>query len=356
MATVAWAPIGSSDDTVQLSSPYIRHDSHLIKPGEDFTVRLTTISKSVLDRYRDRMCAGKYGNEYFCLLSQFGIGSNGGEKPSTSINYVAKQDSLSHDVLSLWGENIRFIRDYRDRGSDGNTGKIYVGTSAFCQGIGRSSLEDIREAYNQVTSIVGRFAPWLTPYTTVGGLAVDGVSTILKKLRDNKSECIESALSLYPGSVDSPLPFGDAYLQRGSFIFFYEDLSSSEVSELYLSRTGQIVSRSSNSTRVPPYVVINIVEGVIDGPSEILSRAAAVDILEKYQKQYSLDSNTAASSMNLLLEGLQKIGDSYYYISRINRYRELASKGDRRSERETARMDEFKKEIEERFSQIRLLP
>ena len=315
MATVAWAPIGSSDDTVQLSSPYIRHDSHLIKPGEDFTVRLTTISKSVLDRYRDRMCAGKYGNEYFCLLSQFGIGSNGGEKPSTSINYVAKQDSLSHDVLSLWGENIRFIRDYRDRGSDGNTGKIYVGTSAFCQGIGRSSLEDIREAYNQVTSIVGRFAPWLTPYTTVGGLAVDGVSTILKKLRDNKSECIESALSLYPGSVDSPLPFGDAYLQRGSFIFFYEDLSSSEVSELYLSRTGQIVSRSSNSTRVPPYVVINIVEGVIDGPSEILSRAAAVDILEKYQKQYSLDSNTAASSMNLLLEGLQKIGDSYYYIA-----------------------------------------
>lgn len=355
MATVAWAPIGSSDDTVQLSSPYIRHDSHLIKPGEDFTVRLTTISKTILDKYGDRMCAGKFGNDYFCLLSQFGIGSNGGEKPSTSINYVAKQDSLNHDVLSLWGENIRFIKDYRDRGTDGNTGRIFVGTSAFCQGIGRSNLDNIREAYNQVSSIVGRFAPWLTPYTTVGGLAADGVATILKKLRDNKSECIESTLSLYPGSVDSPLPFGDAYLQRGSFVFFYEDISNSEVSDLFLSRSGQIVTRNNNARIVPPYVVINIVEGVIDAPSEILSRAAAVDILEKYQKQYSLDSNGTPSSMNLLLEGLQKIGDSYYYISRINRYRELAAKGDRRSQKETDRMSEIQTEIEERFSQVKLI-
>jgi hypothetical protein len=355
MTTIAWAPIGSSDETVQLSSPYIRHDSHLIKPGEDFTVRLTTISKSVLDKYRDLMYAGRYGNDFFCLLSQFGIGSNGGEKPSTSINYVARQDSLSHDILSLWGENIRFIKDYRDQGSDGSAGRVFIGTSAFCQGIGRSSLDNIREAYNQVASVVGRFAPWLTPYTTVGSLAVDGVSTILKKLRDNKSECVESNISLYPGSIDRPLPFGDAYLQRGTYIFFYEDLSASEVSELFLARTGQIVARSNSSTRIPPYVVINIVEGIIDAPSEIISRAAAVDILEKYQKQYSLDPNNGTSSMNVLLEGLQKIGDSYYYISQINRFRELASKRDHRSERETARMNEIKAEIEARFSQIKLV-
>jgi hypothetical protein len=107
--------------------------------------------------------------------------------------------------------------------------------------------------------------------------------------------------------------------------------------------------------RIPPYVVINIVEGIIDAPSEIISRAAAVDILEKYQKQYSLDPNSGTSSMNLLLEGLQKIWDSYYYISQINRYRELASKGDRRSERETARMNEIKAEIEDRFTQIKLV-
>ena len=355
MTTIAWAPIGSSDETVQLSSPYIRHDSHLIKPGEDFTVRLTTISRSVLDQYRDLMYAGRYGNHFFCLLSQFGIGSNGGEKPSTSINYVARQDSLSHDILSLWGENIRFIKDYRDQGSDGSAGRVFIGTSAFCQGIGSSSLDNIREAYNQVTSVVGRFAPWLAPYTTVGSLAVDGVSTILKKLRDNKSECVESNLSLYPGSIDRPLPFGDAYLQRGTYIFFYEDLSTSEVSELFLARTGQIVARSNSSTRIPPYVVINIVEGIIDAPSEIISRAAAVDILEKYQKQYSLDPNNGTSSMNVLLEGLQKIGDSYYYISQINRFRELTSKGDHRSERETARMNEIKAEIEARFSQIKLV-
>ena len=356
MATIAWAPIGSPDATVQLGSPYIRNDSHIIKPGEDFTVRLSTISKTVLDHYRDIMYAGKFGNDYFCLLSHFGIGSNGGEKPSTSINFVARQDSLDSDVLSLWGENIRFIKDYRDRGSEGSAGRIYIGTSAFCQGIGHSSLDNIREAYNQVSSIAGRFAPWLTPYTTVGGLAIEGVSTILKKLRDHKSECVESALTLYPGSIDSPLPFGDAYLQRGSYIFFYEDLSNAEIAELFLTRSGQIVTKTDNMTIVPPYVVINIADGIIDAPSEILSRAVAVDILEKYQQQYSLDSNSSPASMNLLLEGLQKIGDSYYYISRINRYRELASKGDRRSQKEAARMDEIRSEIETRFSQIKMVP
>lgn len=354
MPSIAWAPIGSTDETVKLGSPYIRDDSHLILPSQDFTVRLTTISKSVVENYRERMYAGRYGNDYFCLLSHFGIGSNGGEKPSTSINYVARQDSLSSDVLSLWGENIRFIKDYRDKGSTGNVGRIYIGTSAFCQGLGHSSVENIREAFNQVTGVVGRFVPWLTPYTTVGGMAIDGVSSLLRKTVDNKSECIESALSLYPGSVDSPLPFGDAYLQRGSYIFFYEDLADPEIADLYLTRSGQVVKKANNDIAVPPYVVINIVDGVVEAPSEIFSRATAVDILEKYQSRYSLESSSGQASMNLLLEGLQKIGDSTYYIAAINRYNELASKGDQKSEAETARMNQIKAEVEAKFPQVKL--
>jgi hypothetical protein len=355
MSFIAWAPIGSNAESVQLGSPYVRNDSHLIAPGEDFTVRLTTISKSVVSEYRERMEAGKYGNDYFCLLSHFGIGSNGNQKPSTSINHIARHDSLRSDVLSLWGENIRFIKDYRDKGADGNSGKIYISTSAMCQGLGKSKLDDIRTAYNQTSGLVGRFAPWITPYTSVGALAIDGILAILKKLREKKGECIEAALSLYPASMQSPLPFGDAYLQKGSYIFFYEDLTNSEASELFLHQSGQVVKRANSEVRIPPYCVINIVEGIIDAPSEIISRAIAVDIIEKYQKQHELTLGGVNGSMDLLLEGLQKIGDSYYYISQINRFKELARKGEARSEIETARMHEIKAELESRFEHIKMV-
>jgi hypothetical protein len=300
------------------------------------------------------MYAGRFGNDYFCLLSHFGIGTNGGDKPSTTINYVARQDLISSDVLSLWGENIRFIKDYRDKGTDGNVGRVFIGTSAFCQGLGRSKIENLREAFNQISALVGWFAPWLAPYTTVGALAIDGVSTVLKKLVDNQSECIVSELSVYPGSISSPLPRGDAYLQTGSYVFFYENVPETEMADMFLSRPGQVVKMAANDVPIPPYTVINIVDGIIDAPSEIQSRATAVDILEKYQSRYSLDPRLGNGSMSLLTEGLQKIGDSYYYISSIRRYMDLASKGDGRSSRETTRMNEIKAEIESRFPQVKL--
>ena len=63
MATVAWGPSDSTDETVQLGSPYLPDASHLIRPSDDFTVRLTTILKSILDHYGERMistCAFVY--------------------------------------------------------------------------------------------------------------------------------------------------------------------------------------------------------------------------------------------------------------------------------------------------------
>jgi hypothetical protein len=355
MTKVAWAPIEFLGQSVPLGSPYVSNDSHLIMPSQDFTVRLTTISKSVLDEYGARMLRGQYGNDYFCTLSHFGIGGNEGNKPSTSINYVAKENSVNSDILSFWGENIRFIKDYRDKGTDGNAGRVYLGTSCLCQGIGTSNIDSIREAYNQITALIGRFAPWITPYTTVGGLAIDGISNILRKLVNLKSECVESELSLYPGSIGAPLPSGDAYLQRGSYVFFFEDLANPEIADLFLERSGQVVKKAGSSTRIPPYLVINIVDGIIDAPSEIFSRAVAVDILEKYQSRYSLESTANGPQMNIFAEGLKKIGESYYYTSRINRYTELLSKGGNRSPEEAERMNEIKAEIETTFPKIQLL-
>jgi hypothetical protein len=301
------------------------------------------------------MLRGKFGNHFFSVMSHFGIGSGGENKASNSINHVVKESQVRSDILSFWGENIRFIKDYRDLGTNGNAGKVYIGTSCFCQGLGKSSLDSIHDAHQQISSTIGRFAPWLTPYTTVGSAAIDGVIMILKKLIDNRSECLESNLSLFPGSLAAPLPRGDAYLQRGSYIFFFDDLVPlNDVTNFFLTQEGTVVKRANDPDPIPPYVVINIVDGIQDAPSEVFSKAVAVDILEKYQARYGLNPSNAGSSMPLLLEGLQKIGDSYYYMTRIDRYKELVAKGNRRSEQETARMNDIKAEIEGRFPQLKL--
>jgi hypothetical protein len=355
MATIGWAPIGSPEQAVQLQSPYIANDSHLIRPSQDFTVRYTTISRSILSDYGDLMLRGRFGNDYFCVMSHFGIGSGGENKSSLAMNHVTRESQVNSDILSFWGENIRFIQDYRDLGTNGNAGRIYIGTSCFCQSLGKSSIDNLREAHQQVSQIIGRFAPWLTPYTTVGSLAVDGVLSILKKIIDHKSECVESSLSLFPGSLPVPLPRGDAYLQLGSYVFLFDQMQEKiNIEELFLTREGTVVKRANSPGKIPPYVVINIVDGIQDAPGEVFSKAVAVDILEKYQARYSLNPQNSSSLMPLLLDSLQKIGDAYHYISRIDRYKELLAKGSKRSEKETARMSEIRKEIEAKFPQVKL--
>ena len=103
MATVAWAPIAANGESTRLGSPYVRNDSHLILPSQDFTIRLTTISKSLLDDYGRIMKRGEYDNDYFCVLSHFGIGRNGEDKPSTSVNFVTREDSVRSNILIAWG-------------------------------------------------------------------------------------------------------------------------------------------------------------------------------------------------------------------------------------------------------------
>jgi len=179
MAQTAFVPVTSSSESQPLKSPYDKHPAALVEPGQDFTVRLTTISKSILDKYGNRMFRGQYDNDYFALLTHFGIGHNGDGKPSTSINHVAKENSVSKDILSLWAENIRFIKDYRAIGTDGDAGKVYIGTTAMCQSLGKSSVVNVLEAFKQVVDIVGRIVPWPTSYTTVGKVAATAISSAL---------------------------------------------------------------------------------------------------------------------------------------------------------------------------------
>ena len=355
MAQTAFVPVTSSSESQPLKSPYDKHPAALVEPGQDFTVRLTTISKSILDKYGNRMFRGQYDNDYFALLTHFGIGHNGDGKPSTSINHVAKENSVSKDILSLWAENIRFIKDYRAIGTDGDAGKVYIGTTAMCQSLGKSSVDNVLEASKQVVDLVGRFVPWLTPYTTVGKVAAEGVAYLLKKIINNHSQCITSQLSLYPATLDTPLPQGDAYLQQGSYVLFFEDVKPADISSLSLTREGELVATQRSGISVPPYTVINLVDGIVDGPSEVFQKSVAVDVLEKYENRndFISSSNSRSQSLSFLAEGLQKVGESYYYMRQIRRYHELYNNR-HRSQKEDLRMASIKEEIESAYPTLKM--
>jgi hypothetical protein len=349
MATIA--RVNSLPGTAPLLSPYEVHEPSLVHPSEDFTVRLTTISKSVLDAYGEKMQAGKWGNQYFCLMSHFGIGSNGGKLPAKAINYVEDIRQINSNILSVWGENIKHVRDYRDTGADGEAGRVYIGTSAFCQSIGNTPLEDIHQAYVAVSELVGRFAPELAPYTIAGSLALDGILLIVDKLTHNPSEVLKSQISLYPASLGA-LPHGDAYLQKGSYAFFFTDTN---ISDFAMTPSGEIVPSQRNGMKPPPYVVINIADGIVDAPSsEALTASVGLDIFEKYDHRFALPEKADnAAQGTALLNGLQKVGESYYLFSRLRRYEELNHKANK-SAMEIKRMEALKEEIEKTFPSIKL--
>ncbi len=340
--------------TNPLGSPYEASPKDLILPGEDFTVRITTISKSILDDYGEYMQrGGRWHNDHFVLMSHFGIGSNQGEMPSTAINYVEACDRIDNNILSFWGENIRWIEDYRDVGSNGNAGRVYIGTSAFCQNLGSSPLQSIRRTFTEVTSLVGRFAPALAPYASAATTVLRGVVNLADKLRRHPGEVKTSQLSLYPATQGS-LPPGDAYLQRGSYVFFFEDV---DTSELFLTPSGEVVARQGFHGRIPPYVVINIVPDLVDAPaSEMLDRSVALDLLEKYDSRFGLPRHGEqedAGSGSSLKEGLQTIGKAYRLQSKLQRLTDLRH---RRSllPSETVRIQRLVQELQKAFPTLTL--
>ncbi len=336
------ARANSGSETQPLVSPYIPNDPDIIKPSDDFTVQLTTISKSVLDRYGEKMQRGRWGNDYFIVMSHFGIGRNSGNMPSKTVNYVEREEQINGDILSFWGENIRWVEDYRDKGSDGNAGRIYLGTSAFCQGIGQSSLDAVKTSFDQVCDLVGRFSPALVPYTTVASQALDGVISIVKKLAENPNEVVKSQITLFPKTAGS-LPAGNAYLQRGSYILFFEE---TEIENLHLTKQGRVEPSNGFTGNIPPYIVANLVDGLISAPeSEALNRAVGLDIMEKYEQRFSLPTDPQQARLGTsIIEGISKVGESYRIYTKLIRYNELKGKSDK-TETEQNRLDSIKEEL-----------
>ncbi len=333
-----------------LRSPYEPHAPDLILPGEDFSVRATTISKSILDEFGEKMKRGRYGNDYFVLMSHFGIGSNQGKMPSNTINLVEPCDVIDGNILSFWGENIRWIQDYRDRGSDGNAGRVFIGTSAFCQGIG-SPLDPVRRAFQEVCNLVGRFAPVLTPYTSIASQALKGVVRIADKIVRNRGEVVTASLSLYPHGMGS-LPAGDAVLQRGSYVFFFRE---TDLDHLFLTDSGEVVASRARQDTVPPYVVVNIVNGLVDAPdTAMLDKAVALDILEKYDSRFRLPRHAEETGSGAeFREGLEAMGRAYRLAAMLRRYGELKDRPNLLATERT-RLEALREELGTRLPMIRI--
>ncbi len=329
-----------------LRSPYEAHGPDLIQPGDDFTVQATTISQSILEVYGQKMKKQQFGNDYFILMSHFGIGSNQGELPSNTINLVEPCAQIRANILSFWGENIRWIQDYRDRGRDGNAGRVYIGTSAFCQGIGPTPLEAIRKTFQEVTSLVGRFSPALAPYVSVANQALDGVVRIADKLKRNPGEIVTSRITLYPETMGT-LPAGNAYLQRGSYVLFFDE---TPIDHLFLTPSGEVVANNQFEGTIPPYVVVNIVDGLIDAPdSEALDKSVALDLIEKYDSRFGLPRHASdTGSGTSLNEGLATIGKSYRVLAMLHRFAELNGKPDPLAS-EQARISKLRQELQAEF-------
>jgi hypothetical protein len=345
------ARANSGDGTQPLVSPYVPNDPDIIKPSDDFTVQLTTISKSVLDQYGSRMKRGEYGNDYFVIMSHFGIGSNGGNMPSNTINLVQRVNEVDKNILSFWGERVRWIEDYRNKGSDGNAGRIYLGTSAFCQSIGKSSLFAIQNSLDEAFAVAGRLSPALAPFTTAASQALDGITNIVKKLTEHSGEIIKSQITLYPQTTGS-LPAGNAYLQRGSYVLFFEE---TEIDNLHLTKQGLVVAGNGFTGTIPPYIIANIADGLIDAPdSEALNKAVGLDIREKYERRFALPTDPNQTGLgSILAEELCKIGESYRVYKKLLRYNELKGKSDI-TETEQKRLESIKEELVKLLGNVNL--
>lgn len=290
----------------------------VITPAEDFTISINTISKELYSRYSDRYLAGRYNNNYFIVLSRIGIGDQA--QPITKLNFLEHIDNMDQDFSDIWAENIVVVDDYAQ---DGNPQRIYISFHAFCQDLGDSSLSDMKKAANQIKNSVGSVFPALMPFTDIGKAVITGVKNIFFKLEKHVGESKKVEFNLYPRIDRTENIPGEAPLQEGSYIIFFEDTN---IESLYLDSAG--IVRSSTSEPIPPYIVVNIKKGKRLAPGS-LDIKAATEVLSKYEENYGYvlpESSDTKGNASGFLGALQELGRSHRIIQALERHRQLKGK------------------------------
>jgi hypothetical protein len=332
---LARAPFTPSKNNIQ-SGPLLDpfqldpNPNAIIRPAEDFTITINTLSQSLYSKYKDNYLAGKFDNDYFILLSRIGIGDQ--TQPITKLNFLEHIRDMNRDYTDIWAENVAIIEDYR---KDDSAQRIFLSFHAFCQDLGETNLADMKTAGDRILKLTGSIFPTLMPFTAIGQTVVNGIQNMFSKLATKSGECKKVEFSLYPVIDPTELIPGEAPLQEGSYIIFFED---TPIDKLSLDSSG--IVRSQTNSPIPPYLVINIKKGKYLAPNS-LNVSTATEILSHYQKTYSylLPGGSKQSSSEGFLDALDALGQSQRIVQSLERYYQLKGKSDRTPAEETKLKD-----------------
>jgi len=109
-------------------------------------------------------------------------------------------------------------------------------------------------------------------------------------------------------------------MDGGSYILFFEDVYHEN---LEFNLDNIVVDTSARVENIPPYLVIDILGGLLALPSapseKQLSASQGLDILEKYDSKFHIPTKDQPSETEKLIEDLIKIGESSCQVSLIKR-------------------------------------
>jgi hypothetical protein len=328
ISTIARVPISEPGP---LLDPYIRDDNAAIAAAEDFTVSINTIPLQLYTAYKDHYLAGQWDNDYFAVVSQMGLGDV--EKPILKAHYINHIDSMDSDQTNIWAENVAVVEDFQSQ-KDKKSQRLYLSFSSFCQGLGKSTLDQVTGSLSQVAQSVGGAFPSLVPYTTLGGLALEGINNIVKTIFEArfKPQIKTATFSLYPAERTQRPAIGEAPLQTGAYAFFFE-----KVELKYLRMENDGIITSTQNQPVSPYIVVNIKKGITLAPSQI-EKNLATEVLEAYNRTTSYPL-TPSNTVIPYFDALGELGKTIYLASSTKRYFELKQKSDHLTEAEAKRLE-----------------
>lgn len=338
MATVARVAFDKTQvpaDKSDLLDPFLPDEESLIKLGDDFTISINTVSKSVLDNYRDFYQAGKHQNNYFILLSEFSLGN---QENAVKLHLVEPISSFrgTGAIEDVWARNVEVVENYG--GEKGETPILNLSFSAFCQSIGKTPEDKLKESIKNIVSRVGSMIPVLAPFTTVGTVVVEGISNILNKPKNHPAEVLKESCVLF---FDDPSNLGDRVtgekpLQTGQYVIFFDESNKGEVDfkDLKMQTDGSI----ANTDRA--YIVITLKRGIELAPGSIepgnlravLGTREAAKVMENFNVQ---DNFVGASLGNKkLLDEIERLGSYVATVKSVKKYLELKTKTERTPEDE----------------------
>jgi|GEM_PF-1087741 len=319
-----------------LVDPFIKDETAVIHRAEDVSILIKTISSQVYTQYKDKFRAGEFGNDWFVLLSETGVGNP--DKPVLKVHEIQPIIEMGQNLTGLWADNVLCLEDF---GADAHSvSKIRISFHALCQNIGDSDAGTLKNSLGSLLKVAGAIFPFLVPWVSVANVVVEGAQRIVDKLNRIQEEVETTTFTFFPFGESAN---GDAPLQTGSFILFFEEVDTSSLS---LGDDG-IVRSSDQDSEIPPYIVVNVEKQLVLAPDQ-LKTSMATEVLSKFgANEHSVSQMQQPSSLSLI-DALTEFGKSYQLAQYAGRYFELKKKANL-SSAEQARFTQLKDALRQEF-------